>query len=189
MRVIKANHSQIAHIFLSPLNRQRGVMRLGQWQCALSLGRNGISVAKREGDGTTPVSDLRPIRLFLRPDKKRFRCPRLLPWRFIRKEHGWCDAIWHTSYNRLIKNPFPDSHEEMWRCDALYDAVIETDWNTCPRIRGLGSAIFIHLQRDDKGPTAGCLAFCTRDMRLLLNRLDTIQAFRIHAAGRKPIKK
>ena len=189
MHVIKANRSQTAHIFQSPLNRQRGVMRIGQWQCTLSLGRNGTGFAKREGDGATPVCDLRPVGLYLRPDKKRSRCPRFLPWRFIRKDHGWCDSSKHASYNRLIKLPFSESYEEMWRHDSLYDAVIETDWNKTPRKKEGGSAIFIHLQRADKGPTAGCLAFTAKTMQKLLEKLDQIQCFRIHTLGRKPVKK
>ena len=189
MPFIKPNQQSTAFIFPSPLDQQKGILRLGQWRCSLSLGRNGVRYAKREGDGATPVCDLRPIQLFLRPDKKLFRPSFLLRWRFIRKNQGWCDAINHPSYNRLIKLPFSQSHEELWRADALYDAVIETDWNQCPRRMGYGSAIFIHVQREDHGPTAGCLAFDKRNLRLLLQKLHLIQCFRIQPASRKPKKK
>lgn len=164
-------------------------MRIGQWQCALSLGKTGIRFAKREGDGATPVCDLRPLRLFLRPDK--FALPRSnrFGYRFIRKNQGWCDAPAHQSYNRLVRLPFAHSHEEMWRTDHLYDAVIETDWNFSPRKKGHGSALFIHLRRPDHGPTAGCLAFDPRIMRQILQRLASIRCFRIQPSSRKPIKK
>ena len=189
MRIIKANRSGTADVFTSLLNRQRGMLRLGLWQCPLSLGRNGTRFDKREGDGTTPVCDLRPVRLFLRPDQRSGRSPRFLPWRFLHKEDGWCDASLHASYNRLIKKPFSASHEDMWRQDRLYNAVIETDWNKKPRKQQKGSAIFVHLQRNDKDATAGCLALSSRNMRILLQKLDQIQCFRIQAPGRKPVKK
>mgnify|MGYP006270631583 CR=1 FL=1 len=185
----KTNQQETAFIFISPLNRQKGVMQLGQWRCSLSLGRSGTRYAKREGDGATPVTDLRPLRLFLRPDKTGFRPLSPHSFHFIRKNQGWCDAITHSAYNRLVQLPFSQSHEEMWRQDALYDAVLETNWNTCPRVIGHGSAIFIHLQRSDCGPTAGCLAFNPRDLRLLLQKLPKIRAFRIQPANRKPKKK
>lgn len=189
MRSSKRNQPQTAFIFPSPLNRQKGVMRVGLWQSRLSLGRNGVRFAKCEGDGATPVADLRPLRLFLRPDKTGFfRChPK--GWRFIRPHFGWCDAVTHPSYNRLVPLPFSQSHEEMWRQDALYDAVIETNWNTYPRKQGAGSAIFIHLQRPDQGPTAGCLAFEPRNMLILQQKMSRIACFRIMASGRKPVRK
>ena len=126
MPVIKTNRTQIVDIFISPLNRQRGLMRLGQGHGALSLGRNGCVFQKVEGDGATPICDLRPIRLYVRPDRHRLRCPRLFPWQMIRKEEGWCDSVSHGSYNRRIKRPFAHSHEEMWRDDRLYDVVIKS---------------------------------------------------------------
>jgi L,D-peptidoglycan transpeptidase YkuD (ErfK/YbiS/YcfS/YnhG family) len=189
MRNRKANRVWIAHIFGSSLNKHRGLMRLGQWTCSLSLGRSGFRFNKREGDGATPVCDLRPIKLYIRPDKRRSYTPRKRPWQFIRKSDGWCDSIQHPSYNRRIKKPFSESHEDLWRPDTLYDVILETDWNKSPRQKGLGSALFIHYQRPDQGATAGCLAFNTRNMRCLLLKLDKIHAFRIHATGRKPIKR
>ena len=188
MCVIKANRFWIAHIYPSLLNKQRGFMQLGQWRCPLSLGRSGVRFHKREGDGATPICDLRPVRAYFRPDKRRSFSPQQLTWQFIRKSDGWCDSSQHRSYNKLIKKPFLDSYEELWRADSLYDVVIETDWNKLPRKKGLGSAIFIHFQRPDKGPTAGCLAFDSRSLRCLLQKIDKIHAFRIHPAGRKPIK-
>ena len=188
MRSSKINQPQTAFIFISPLNRQKGIMRLGLWSCPLSLGRSGVRFGKCEGDGATPVTDLRPLRLFVRPDKRHFPRSHAFPWQFIRKDLGWCDSPTHNSYNRLVRLPFCHSHEELWRQDGLYDAVIETNWNHAPRKMRAGSAIFIHLQRHDHGPTAGCLAFENRDLRLLLENLHRIRCFRIQPASRKPIR-
>jgi len=60
----------------------------------------------------------------------------------------------------------------MWREDHLYDIVIETDWNAQPAIRGMGSAIFIHLARPGLKPTEGCIALSQKDMGLFLTCLN-----------------
>jgi L,D-peptidoglycan transpeptidase YkuD (ErfK/YbiS/YcfS/YnhG family) len=60
----------------------------------------------------------------------------------------------------------------LWRPDALYDLVVEIDHNTRPRLRGRGSAIFIHIARPGLGPTAGCVALPPPALRRLLARLS-----------------
>ena len=67
----------------------------------------------------------------------------------------------------------------MWRDDHLYDLVIETDWNHCPRRPSYGSAIFIHLARAGYQPTEGCIALSRKDMRLLLAVIDRIRCFKM----------
>jgi len=34
---------------------------------------------------------------------------------------------------------------------TLYDLIIEIDLNTRPRVAGLGSAVFLHVARPDRG--------------------------------------
>ena len=60
----------------------------------------------------------------------------------------------------------------MWREDRLYDVVGILDYNIRPRVRGRGSAIFLHLARPDLSPTQGCVALGAEDMRRLLSRLS-----------------
>ena len=59
----------------------------------------------------------------------------------------------------------------MWRDDELYDVVVVLGYNMRPRVRGRGSAIFMHLARPGYAPTAGCIALSARDMRIVLERL------------------
>lgn len=59
----------------------------------------------------------------------------------------------------------------MWRADYLYDIVVELDWNRHPRVKGRGSAIFLHVAPPDRGATAGCIALPLADLRRLLPRL------------------
>ena len=89
----------------------------------------------------------------------------------LRQNDGWCDAPAHKDYNRKVKLPFRDGHEELWRADEAYDILAITDHNQRPRIKGAGSAIFLHLWRKGATGTEGCIALKRKDMLVLLSRL------------------
>jgi L,D-peptidoglycan transpeptidase YkuD (ErfK/YbiS/YcfS/YnhG family) len=86
----------------------------------------------------------------------------------VRREDGWCEDPRDGRYNRPIRLPADSSHDRLWREDHLYDIVGVLDWNITPRIRGRGSAIFLHLCRPGFGPTAGCIALRGGDLQRLL---------------------
>ena len=52
----------------------------------------------------------------------------------------------------------------MWREDGLYDIVVVLDHNQRPRVQGGGSAIFMHLAREDWSGTEGCVALAFQDL-------------------------
>jgi L,D-peptidoglycan transpeptidase YkuD (ErfK/YbiS/YcfS/YnhG family) len=148
----------------------RGIVRLGglAWPCA--LGRSGRRTRKREGDGATPVGCWGVARVLYRAD--RIRRPRTrLPVRPIRPDDGWCDDPADRNYNRPVRHPYPASAERLWRADHLYDVVIVLMHNTRPRVRGSGSAVFMHMARPGYAPTEGCVALCPGHLKQLLQRL------------------
>jgi L,D-peptidoglycan transpeptidase YkuD (ErfK/YbiS/YcfS/YnhG family) len=151
--------------------RARAVLRFGMVRVPCRIGRNGVSALKKEGDGKTPRGTLRPVRGFWRADRA-LPMPTGVPLRPIRRDDGWCDAPGHGQYNRLVRLPFPASHEELWRADDVYDYVLELDWNRRPRVQGRGSAIFLHLMREDGSGTAGCIAVAPRHIRMVLAMLS-----------------
>lgn len=120
----------------------------------IAIGRGGLASTKREGDGATPRCRVAPVAA-LAPRRPRAR----LPWRRVRGEDGWCDAPASGQYNRRVRRPFAASHEALARTDGLYDHLVVTDHNQRPRVRGAGSAIFVHVARPALSPTEGCLAF------------------------------
>ena len=61
--------------------------------------------------------------------------------------------------------------DRLTREDHLYDFIVEIDHNTRPRVAGRGSAVFLHLARDNFGPTAGCVAMTRPNLTRLLARL------------------
>jgi L,D-peptidoglycan transpeptidase YkuD (ErfK/YbiS/YcfS/YnhG family) len=159
----------------------QGWLRLGPHALPCALGRSGISAAKREGDGATPLARMRLLGGYFRTGQGRDIAPGRagLPMRPIARDLGWCDAPQSPSYNRPVRLPFPAGHERMSRPDRLYDAVLVLDWNIRPRVRNRGSAIFLHLARPGFAPTEGCIAVSRRTMSRLLAALRPGAAVRV----------
>jgi L,D-peptidoglycan transpeptidase YkuD (ErfK/YbiS/YcfS/YnhG family) len=158
-------------VIVSATDRRRGHLVAGQARFACAIGRGGIIVMKREGDGGTPRASLPLRRLFFRAD----RGPRprtLLTSRAMSPRDAWCDDTSDRRYNRLISRPEGEAEERLWRQDHLYDFVVELGWNDRPVKRQRGSAIFWHLARSGFTPTAGCVGTNRATFHKLLPRLS-----------------
>lgn len=146
-----------------PGRRAEGATQIGWQRLACALGKSGPSTVKHEGDGATPVGRLVLREVLYRAD--RIRRPRTaLPLARIRPDDGWCDAPADRNYNRRVRLPYPASAEALWREDRLYDLVVVLDYNIRPRVRGAGSAIFLHVAREGLAPTEGCVALRLADL-------------------------
>jgi len=153
-----------------PGDPTRGWLTAGPLALPVALGRSGIRANKREGDGATPRGRFRLVRLWWRGD--RLPRPRTgLPVRIIRPDDGWCEDPRDRRYNRPVHVPDDSTADRLTRADRLYDLIIELDHNTCPRIAGRGSAVFIHVARPYFAPTAGCVALTLPALRRLVERL------------------
>jgi L,D-peptidoglycan transpeptidase YkuD (ErfK/YbiS/YcfS/YnhG family) len=137
-------------------------------RCA--LGRAGVTRAKREGDGATPAGRHALLYAYARRGRVSLAGARP-PVRFVRPDDIWCDDKNFFLYNRPLRRPLAASHEELWRSDRLYDLIGVLDYNIRPRVRGRGSAIFLHVATRDFGPTSGCIALRACELARLLPRL------------------
>jgi L,D-peptidoglycan transpeptidase YkuD (ErfK/YbiS/YcfS/YnhG family) len=162
---------QVILVSKAPGETARGVLRFGDGHVSCALGRAGIARSKREGDGATPAGTLRPLLVLYRPDRMH-RPATELPIRPVRPDDGWCDDPEDRNYNRAITLPYPARHERLWRSDHLYDLLVVLDWNLEPAVPNRGSAIFLHLERLDGGPTEGCIAVSVAAMRRLIPQMN-----------------
>lgn len=152
-------------------NQRRGWLTGGGLTIPVALGRGGILANKREGDGGTPRGTFHPRRLWWRAD--RHARPRtLLPVQPIGPEDAWCEDPTDRHYNQPLRLTPDRGGDRLRRADHLYDFIIEIDHNTQPRIAGRGSAVFLHLARENYGPTAGCVSMTKAAMLQLLRRLS-----------------
>ena len=132
-----------------------------------ALGRSGVSVCKQEGDGATPVGCFLLRSVLYRPD--RTPAPKgLLPIVPIRPQDGWVDDPNDSAYNRLVSLPYPARHERLWREDSVYDVIVILGYNDDPVTPGRGSAIFMHVAREQYQATEGCIALALVDLLDLL---------------------
>lgn len=135
------------------------------WRCA--VGRSGFTADKREGDGATPLG-VWPLRRLLYREDRLARPQTGLACQAIAPDDGWCDAPDDPAYNQPVRLPYGASHEVLYRDDALYDLVVVLGYNDAPPMTGLGSAIFLHLARENYSGTEGCVALAQDDLLTLL---------------------
>jgi L,D-peptidoglycan transpeptidase YkuD (ErfK/YbiS/YcfS/YnhG family) len=141
----------------------------GPRRCA--IGPGGIGVKQGEGDGITPRGTFPVREILYRAD--RLAVPRTrLPARMLAPDDGWCDAAADPNYNRPVKLPYPASAEHLWREDRLYDLIAVLGYNDDPVVPGKGSAIFLHLAREDYTATQGCIALGLEDALAALAQLS-----------------
>jgi L,D-peptidoglycan transpeptidase YkuD (ErfK/YbiS/YcfS/YnhG family) len=145
-------------------------------------GRGGIREDKQEGDLASPVGGFRLLWLYWRADRS--PAPRTaLPLCPLGPQQGWSEAPEDPAYNRPVQHPHAYPADRMARGDALYDLCAVTDQNWDPAIPGKGSAIFVHLWRKPRHPTAGCIAFRRHDLEWILARWTPASRLIIHSRG------
>ncbi len=139
------------------------------YRCA--LGKGGLTSNKREGDGATPIGRFTARELLFRRD--RVASPKTgLASRAINVDAGWSDDPADPEYNRQVRRPHRFSHEILYREDGLYDLIVPLGYNDAPPVSGLGSAIFLHVARNDYEPTEGCVAVDRADLIDILYYLE-----------------
>jgi L,D-peptidoglycan transpeptidase YkuD (ErfK/YbiS/YcfS/YnhG family) len=162
-----------------PGSQTQGLLNWGGLVFPCALGRGGISSAKREGDGATPLGPMRLLHGYYRKGRLLSAHRSRLALTPIAPDDGWCDAPRDRNYNRPVRLPYPASSERMMRDDRLYDCCIVLDYNIAPRKRGRGSAIFLHIAREGYWPTEGCVAVAPLTMARLLPHLSRHTIMRV----------
>lgn len=135
-----------------------------------SVGLNGFSKNKIEGDKKTPVGTYGFGNLFVRTDRIKN-----LNTKFkiidIKKGMAWSDDPKKLNYNKIINTKLFHK-ESFYREDNIYDIILVINYNINPIIPFKGSAIFMHLASDNYKPTAGCIAIKLNDFIEILDGLN-----------------
>ena len=150
--------------------KNKETLLIDDFKFKCSIGRNGFSRHKKEGDSKTPIGTFKLGEIYYRRDRVKKFTSRLKTI-IIKKSMGWCDDPKSKFYNRLIKikKNLKISHEKLFRKDSKYDLFIIIKYNYKKTYKNKGSAIFLHLTKNYL-PTKGCIAVQKKDF-LIINKL------------------
>ncbi len=139
-----------------------------KFKCA--LGKSGIRKKKIEGDNITPKGTFKIIKIYYRKDRitKINSAFKLIE---IKQTMGWCDDPKSKKYNQLIKLPSKYGYEKLFRDDRIYDLILVLDYNMYPVIKNKGSAIFIHIAKNNYCKTKGCIALKREDLIEIISKI------------------
>ncbi|MBI1243371.1 MAG: L,D-transpeptidase family protein [Alphaproteobacteria bacterium] len=139
---------------------------------ACVLGKAGVvsADAKREGDGATPAGTWKLRAGFWRADRLA-KPDGPLAFTPIAADMFWDDDPASPHYNTLRRGAPPKHPERLLRADPVYDVVVPLGFNDDPIVPGRGSAIFLHVARPERTPTAGCVALALDDLLEVLAAL------------------
>jgi len=149
---------------------EKDTLLYDEFKFKCSIGKNGKTSKKIEGDNKTPKGLYALGPLYYRKD----RLPKLstkLKKIEIMKNFGWCDDVKSKFYNKPIKTNINVRHEKLYRNDKKYDLLIPIEYNSKKTKKNKGSAIFLHLTSNYK-KTQGCVAIKEKDMLILLNLIN-----------------
>lgn len=156
-------------------------LSLGTQHMPCKVGRSGFvsPEAKKEGDGGTPTGTYTFTGLFYRADKLTLPSTNIASTP-ITPTMAWDDDAESPTYNQLITTPNPNHPERLWREDAVYDIILPLTYNMHPAIPHKGSAIFMHIWKNESSPTAGCVAVSLENMLLLLPHITPKTEITLH---------
>ena len=143
---------------------------LKDYKIKCAVGKRGISKKKREGDLITPKGIFKIKKVYYRKDRVKNLITKIKKIA-IKKDMGWCDDPKSQKYNKSVKFPFKYRSEKLFRSDNIYDIILVLDFNMSPTIKNKGSAIFIHVAKNDLRPTKGCIAIKKRELKKILKFL------------------
>ncbi len=152
------------HIYIT----RRGA-HMGSITYPCSIGKNGTTTRKREGDGATPEGVHDIVGLLYRPDRVKRPTYWALP---IRTRDIWSDDCADPNYNMMGRMPSKFRHERLFRAGPIYDLILLTNWNWPYAVKGRGSAIFLHRWRKAGHPTEGCIGFDPRHLLQIVRRIQ-----------------
>ena len=149
---------------------EKDTLLYDEFKFKCSIGKNGKTSKKIEGDNKTPKGLYALGPLYYRKDRLPKLSTKLKKIEII-KNFGWCDDVKSKFYNKPIKTNINVRHEKLYRNDKKYDLLIPIEYNSKKPKKNKGSAIFLHLTSNYK-KTQGCVAIKEKDMLILLKLIN-----------------
>jgi L,D-peptidoglycan transpeptidase YkuD (ErfK/YbiS/YcfS/YnhG family) len=150
--------------------KNKDTLILDDFTFKCSVGENGFSSKKKEGDKITPRGVFSLGKLYYRADREKKPVTQI-PTKIIKKNMVWCNNPKSKYYNKETKINKITKHEKLFRNSSSYNYLIVINYNVEKIVPFKGSAIFIHLTEDYK-KTAGCIALKKKDFLIVLKLID-----------------
>ena len=135
-----------------------------------TIGKRGIGYKKKEGDQITPLGRYKIKYILYRKDRVK-KINSGIKTIAITKNMGWCDDPNSKQYNKIIKLPSAFSYEKLYRRENIYDIILVLNYNMNPVLKDKGSAIFIHVAKNNYRKTLGCIAVKRSDLLKILKEI------------------
>ena len=159
--------------------KNKHTLQIDDFYFRCSIGKNGLTKKKIEGDKKTPIGTFKIEHLYYRKDRIKPTITKLKCVQ-INKRMGWCDDVNKPKkYNKLINVSKNSCHERLFRKDYKYDLLIPIKYNFNKRITGKGSCIFIHLTKYSQ-PTAGCITLKKKDFLIMIKLINKNTKIKIY---------
>ncbi|MFC0187303.1 L,D-transpeptidase [Fictibacillus aquaticus] len=148
----------------------------GKWRAAFPVmkavvGKTGVSSRKVEGDGKSPTGKFLFGTAFGSAVK-----PSAVTWPYKKTTVSdfWVDDAKSSYYNKWVNTTKMkatwNSAEKLLQPLYKYAAVIR--YNDDPIVKGKGSAIFLHVWKNEYSPTLGCTAVSEANLVKLLSWMN-----------------
>ena len=154
------------HIIINKNN-----LSYNNYKAKCAIGKRGIRNKKKEGDLITPKGKFKIEYILYRKDRIK-NIQTQIKKKVIKKNMGWCDDPKSKEYNKLIRLPSKYSYEKLYRKENIYDIVLVLNYNTNPIVKNKGSAIFIHVTKQNYKKTEGCVALKKRHLLKIIKDLN-----------------
>ena len=147
------------------------------YKAKCAVGKRGIGFKKKEGDLITPKGQFKIKCILYRKDRVKIQSN--IKNEPITKNMGWCNDPKSKKYNKLVKLPFKYSHERLYKKENIYDIILVLNFNMNPVKKNKGSAIFIHVAKNNFKKTEGCVAIRKKDLIKIIQQIKPITKVKI----------
>jgi len=158
---------------LVALEKKNRVWHIVDHPISAGIGRKGFAAtgAKREGDNLTPSGFFRLGQLFCYEKEVKTKMS------FIQTtaDDKWIDDPNSPDYNHHVRGETKaGSFEKLKIRSDEYKYCMVIEYNMNPVVKGMGSAIFLHLSENQQqvNPSSGCVVITEQDMERLLNWMN-----------------